>query len=80
MCGIQWELCPGRIDFQNKNKILSIKTQNDFTVVAVQSLSHVICNPMEGSTPGLPVPYHLWEFAQVDVHGIINSIQLFYRV
>ena len=65
MCGIQWELHPGIIDFQNKNKILSIKTQNDFTIVAVLSLSPVICNPMEGSTPGLPVPYHLWEFAQL---------------
>ena len=79
-CGIQWELCPGTIDFQNKNKILSIKTQNDFTIVAVQSPSRVICNPTEGSTPGLPVPYHLWEFTQVDVHGIVNTIQSSYPV
>ena len=27
-----------------------------------------LCDPMDCSTPGLPVPYHLPEFAQVHVH------------
>ena len=26
------------------------------------------CDPMDCSTPGLPVPHHLSEFAQVHVH------------
>ena len=44
--------------------------------VIVQSLSHVrLCDPMECSTPGLPVLHHLAEFAQTHVHWISNVIQ-----
>ena len=32
-------------------------------------------DPMDCSTPGLPVPHHLPEFAQVDVHSIDYAIQ-----
>ena len=32
-------------------------------------------NPMDCSMPGLPVPQHLPEFAQVHVHCISNAIQ-----
>ena len=32
-------------------------------------------NPMDCSTPGLPVPYHLLKFAQVHVHCIGDAIQ-----
>ena len=35
-----------------------------------------LCNPMNSSTPGLPVPHHLPEFAQVHVHRIADAIQL----
>ena len=28
----------------------------------------ILCNPLDCSTPGLPVPHHLSEFAQVHVH------------
>ena len=34
-----------------------------------------LCNPMDYSTPGLPVPHHLPEFAQVCVHSISDTIQ-----
>ena len=33
------------------------------------------CNPMNRSTPGLPVPHHLPKFAQVHVHCISDPIQ-----
>ena len=37
--------------------------------VIVQLLTHVqLCDPMDGSTPGLLVHHHLPEFAQVHVH------------
>ena len=37
--------------------------------VVVQLPSHIrLCNTVDCSTPGLPVPYHLPEFAQVHVH------------
>ena len=34
-----------------------------------------LSNPMDCSTPGLPVPHHLLEFAQVYVHCIREAIQ-----
>ena len=34
-----------------------------------------LCNPMDGSTPGLSVPRHLPKFAQVHVHYIGDAIQ-----
>ena len=33
------------------------------------------CDPMDCSTPGLPVPHHLLKFAQVHVHCIGDAIQ-----
>ena len=49
---------------------------NAFTVVIVQSLSHVwLCDPMDCSTPGFPVPYYLPEFAQIHVHWVSDAIQ-----
>ena len=45
-------------------------------VADVQLPSHVtICNPMDGSMPGLPVPHHLPEFAQVHVHCTGDAVQ-----
>ena len=37
-----------------------------------------LCDPMECSTPGLPVPHHLLKFAQVHVHCIGDAIQPFH--
>ena len=38
-------------------------------------LSLTLCNPMDCSVSGLPVPHHLPEFAQVHVHCIGDGIQ-----
>ena len=47
-----------------------------YIYIVVQSLSHVqLCNPMDCSTPGPPVPHHLLKFAQVHVHCISDAIQ-----
>ena len=35
-----------------------------------------LCDPMDCSTPDLPVPHHLPEFAQVHVHCINDAVQL----
>ena len=44
---------------------------------SVQSLSHVrLCNPMNRSTPGLPVHRKLPEFTQTHVHWVSDAIQL----
>ena len=47
-------------------------------VVAVQRLSSVLlfCDPMDCSTPGIPVLYHLPELAQIHVHCVSDAIQL----
>ena len=36
---------------------------------------HLLWDPMDCSTPGLPVPNHLPEFAQVHVHWVGDAIQ-----
>ena len=42
----------------------------------VQSLSHVrLCDPMNHSTPGLPVHHQLPEFTQTHVHRVGDTIQ-----
>ena len=43
---------------------------------SVQSLSRVqLCDPMDCSTPGLPVHHHLPEFTQTRVHWVGDAIQ-----
>ena len=34
-----------------------------------------LCDPMNGSTPGLPVHHHLPEFTQTHVHRVCDAIQ-----
>ena len=34
-----------------------------------------LCDPMDCSTPGLPVPHRLLEFSQVHVHCIGDAVQ-----
>ena len=44
---------------------------------SVQSLSCVrLCDPMNRSTPGLPVHHQLPEFTQTHVHRVSDAIQL----
>ena len=44
--------------------------------ISVQSLSRVrLCNPMDRSTPGLPVHHQLPEFTQTHVHWVSDAIQ-----
>ena len=41
----------------------------------VTKLCLTLCDPMDCSTPGLAIPHHLLEFAQVHVHLISDAIQ-----
>ena len=34
-----------------------------------------LCDPMNGSTPGLPVPHQLPEFTPTHVHRVSDTIQ-----
>ena len=43
--------------------------------ISVAQLCLTLCDPMDRSTPGLPVPHHLLEFTQTHVHGVGDAIQ-----
>ena len=47
-------------------KVLANLSSVQFSPVAQSCLT--VCNPMNRSTPGLLVHYHLWEFTQTHVH------------
>ena len=43
---------------------------------SVAQSSPALCDPMDCSMPGLPVPHHLLKFAQVHVHCIGDAFCL----
>ena len=45
---------------------------------SVTQSCQTLCNPMNHSTPGLPVHHQHWEFAQTHVHRVGNAIQPFH--
>ena len=45
---------------------------------SVAQLCPILCNPMDCSTPGLPVHHQLPEFTQTHVHQVSDAIQLFH--
>ena len=48
---------------------VSQKEKQLYSISSVESLSHVrLCDPMNHSTPGLPVHHQLLEFTQTCVH------------
>ena len=46
---------------------------DQFSSVAQSCLT--LCDPMNRSTPGLPVHHHLLEFTQTHVHRVRDAIQ-----
>ena len=41
---------------------------------SVVQLCSALCDPMNCHVPGLPVPHHLLEFAQVHVHCVSDAV------
>ena len=58
------------LSFDFMNKIF----KNQFSSVAQSCLT--LCNPVDCSTPGLPVHHQLPEFTQTHVHWVGDAIQL----
>ena len=49
-----------------------------FPFIPISSVTHswpTLCDPMDCSTPALPVHHHLLELAQTHVHGVGDAIQ-----
>ena len=56
--------------------LVSAIQQSESVISSIQSLSRVrLCNPMNRSTPGLPVHHQLPEFTQTHVHWLGDAIQ-----
>ena len=68
----------------NENLLYSTGHYTQYLVIAnqfgsVQSLSCVwLCDPMNHSTPGLPVHHQLPEFTQTHIHRVSDGIQSYY--
>ena len=61
---LPWSPCPSQ------------EPQRAEVISSVQSLSRVqLCDPMNRSTPGLPVHHQLPEFTQTHVHRVSDAIQ-----
>ena len=79
-CMIGWFVCIWK--FKTHLCILhtdtSISSKNIKTQICCCSVTQsclTLSDPMDCSTPGLPVPHHLPKFAQVHIHCIIDAIQ-----
>ena len=72
---------------KEKNKLFKFLRENDFEIVlcllklssnrfsSVTQLCLNLCDPMNHSTPGLPVHHQLPEFTQTHVHQVSDAIQ-----
>ena len=52
-----------------------LRSKNCCCCCSVANLCPTLCNPMDCSMTGFPVPHHLQEFAQVHDHWISDTIQ-----
>jgi len=73
---LQWFLEPKRI----KSVTVSITHTHTHTHTSVQfssvaQLCPTLCDPMNPSTPGLPVHHQLLEFTQTHVHWVSDTIK-----
>ena len=77
---------PGVILNYNISYFLKFLWPIDFTLIVFEHLLSVqfssvaqscpiLCDPMNHSTPGLPVHHHLPEFTQTHVHRVSDAIQ-----
>ena len=51
------------------------RSQNSFQFSSVTQLCPTLCDPMNCSTPGLPVHHQLLEFTQTHAHRVGDAIQ-----
>ena len=54
---------------------MTLKNQVIVQFSSVAQLSPTLCDPLDSSTPGLPVHHQLLEFTQTHVHRVGDAIQ-----
>ena len=64
-----------RVDFLEKTLVLGGIAGRCFQIRSVAQSCPTICDPMNLSTPGLPVHHQLPEFTQTHVHRVSDAIQ-----
>ena len=65
-----------RVNFREKNVSVNIKFHCcSVQFSSVTQLCPTLCDPMNHSTPGLPVHHQLLEFSQTHVHRVSDAIQ-----
>ena len=73
---IPWTEEPGGLQSMGSQRVRHDWRDLTHQIRSDQSLSRVwLCNPMNRSTPGLPVHHQLPEFTQTQVHRVSDAIQ-----
>ena len=70
---VGWKLSE-QVVFIEKIATLALCVSHFCSCCSVAQSRLTLCDPMDCSTPGLPVHHHLPEFAQVHVHCIGDAI------
>ena len=58
-----------------KSLLMKVKVESSVQFSSVTQLCTTLCEPMNHSTPGLPVHHHLLEFTQTHIHLVSDAIQ-----
>ena len=58
-----------------KTKIMASGPISSVQFISVAQLCPTLCDPMNRSTPGLPVHHHPLEFTQTHIHRVRDAIQ-----
>ena len=57
------------------DSLQQLSTQERYTCCSVTQSRLTLCNHMDYTKPGLPVPHYFLKFAQIHVHCISDAIQ-----
>ena len=60
---------------KHENSAISCDIHTSVQFGSVAQSCPTLCDPMNGSTPGLPVHHQLPEFTQTHVHRVSDAIQ-----
>ena len=71
---------PAQSQLDNLESCLHHPLRSTVGFSSVTQLCLTLCDPMDCSTPGLPVHYQLPEFTQAYVHRVVDAIQPSYPV